>query len=302
MISFQNILSGELIVAGISTSAATCSLCGSNPIPDDGLLHQRHGIKCIDLFNQLTYMEGGTEECNIIQLTAYQTGCCNEQYVPVDVCSVCPDGSPYSTDISVPGASNRRELTCAELPSEASFLNYFTTPGDCSDTFLQRSAAWCECPGHKVECHLCPGGASPPDLSKTEQVLYGWDCSSFQFVTALLSEVECSLASEILEFDAAAFCCEGLDPPDLCPFCPTGQKVADPDKVVPTQYGFLKCGDIEESLRMVPTTESCSLVMQSFDSSLCCEYPGSGALAVTKRISYFSIAAAFLSTLFFIVL
>lgn len=270
-------------------ATTTCSLCGEYPIPDEGLLQEKNGIRCRDLYSVTTKVEEGTAECNNTQLAAFQTGCCSDEFIPKNVCTVCPDGSPYRTSMEIPGAANRRELTCADIGSEPSFLDFFTTPGSCNDTFLQRSAAWCQCPGQQVECHLCPNGAPPSDLEKTEHVLYGWNCRSFQYITALLNIGECAVASQVLEFDAAAFCCEGVEPPNVCDFCPSGQEVVDPDKTISSEYGFVRCGDIEQSLQMVPTNDSCTLIKKSFPIEMCCGIPGSSAVMATSAHAALSI-------------
>ena len=277
----------RLFGMGVVVEGASCSLCGDQPIPKEGLFRSRHGVRCRDLYDQTMILanddvtaddddnEGWEEECQSIQLTAFQTGCCHEQYVPDNVCSVCPDGSPYyHSSISIPGALGRKELTCADLATEASFLDFMTTPGDCGDTFLQRSAAWCRCPGQHVECHLCPNGAAPIDPQKTEHVVYGWSCENFQYVAALLNQGECALNDQVLEFDARAFCCEGVDPPNVCQLCPTGQELIHPDKTIATPFGFGKCSDIDESLRMMPTEASCDFTKQSFSTEQCCGYTG----------------------------
>jgi hypothetical protein len=266
------------------TAASQCTLCGDESIPDGALSHEQDGVSCRSLFDDLAIAEEESEECKRIQLASFQTGCCSDQFIPDNVCSLCPDGTPFRTGVRIPGSPGRRELTCADLPSEGSFLDFFTTPGDCSDTFLQRSAGWCECPGHKVECHLCPGGRQPPNPYKTENVLYGWDCQSFQYVTALLSSAECPVAGQLLEFDAAAFCCPEVAPPEVCSFCPETQVVRDPEKVVPTEYGMLKCGDIDSSLSLVPTESSCAFAKKSFDSDLCCAQDTSGSVTVAPQL------------------
>lgn len=253
-------------------------MCGEHQIPRDGLLHERHGIKCRDLFFESKGVQESSSACDTIQLAAFQTGCCNQQYVPETSCSVCPDGSAFHTSISIPGGVSRRALTCADISSEASFLDFFNAPGDCDDTFLRRSAAWCQCPGKEVECHLCPRGAAPINLEKTENVLYGgWSCETFQYILALLSHGECSVAPQVLAFDAAAFCCEGVEPPNVCDFCPSGQQVLDPEKIIESPYGAVRCGDVHETLQMVPTEESCDLLLRSFSAELCCGRPGESA-------------------------
>jgi len=273
--SIQYLITVVLIAHQLLGVRGTCSLCGDHPIPDDGLLRKKHGIRCRDLFDDTVSIEDETSfSCQRVQLTAFQTGCCDEEYIPENVCSICPDGSPYHSSMSVPGAIGRDALTCGDLISEASFLDFMTSPGECSDTFLQRSAAWCRCPGHEIECHLCPNDAAPIDLQKTENVLYGWSCESFQYITALLSFGECIVAEQVLEFDAQAFCCEGVEPPGECQFCPSGQEIIHPDKIIASTYGFAKCSDIDESLRMVPTEEACESTKQSFPIEQCCGYPG----------------------------
>jgi hypothetical protein len=274
----------------------TCNLCGEHPIPINGLLQKRHGIRCRDLFDQTSLMEDGSFECSRVQLTAFQTGCCNELYVPDSICSVCPDGSPFHTSISIPGAMGRRTMTCADIPTESSFFDFFTTPGECSDTFLQRSAAWCKCPGHQVQCHLCPNGAAPTDLQKKERVLYGWTCEHFQYITALLNQGECVVSQQLLEIDAGAFCCEGVEPPNACQFCPDGQQVVHPDRTISTSYGEVACGDIEETLRMVPTEESCDDIKRSFSPEQCCGLPLEKSSAdSTKSITKGACLIAFLT-------
>lgn len=265
-----------LLPAAVSLAAASvCTLCGDQPILDGALDHEQDGISCRSLFNAVATIEVDSQECNSIQLTAFQTECCSDDYVPSGVCSLCPEGTQFSTGITIPGTAGRRELSCEDLSSEPSFLDFFTAPGECRDTFLRRSAGWCECPGAKVECNLCPDGSRPPNPFLKENVLYGWDCASFEFVTALFSSAECPLASQLLDFDAAAFCCPDVKPPpNVCSFCPNTQVLGDPEKLIPTEFGMLKCGDIENSLSLVPTESSCSFAKEQFNTEQCCVYPG----------------------------
>lgn len=324
-----------LVIASASTATSTtkCTLCGDTSIPEhvldlnknnDNQQHQMKNhddgngdISCYDLYRQLENVyDNSSDKCKTIQLSAFQSKCCDETYVPDNVCTLCPSGLPYKTGIVIPGSQGRRELTCADITTEASFLDYIINPGQCSDTFLQRSAAWCQCPGTSVECTLCPDGIAPPNPYKKERVLFGWDCKSFEYVTSLLSKSECSMASELLEFDAAAFCCpnEFVSPPGVCSLCSNDDdnstenhqqqdySLFDPDKVVMTRYGNLKCGDIEESLSMIPTKESCTTLKNEFDPSLCCSniVASSSSSTVTATmmtmISSSSVSAVFITT------
>lgn len=267
--------------------SSECTLCGVEHIPDFALSREQDGISCQSLFDEISNVEETSQDCKNIQLTAFQTGCCSETYIPEKVCSLCQDGNSFGTGRNIPNSQGRRELICSDLVTESSFLDFFTAPGDCSDTFLRRSAAWCECPGTEVECTLCPDGSSPPNPYKTENVLYEWDCANFEYVTALLSSAACPLSSQLLEFDAAAFCCPGVvPPPRVCSFCPNTHVMGDPEKLVHTEYGMLKCGDIETSLSLVPTKDSCSFAKEQFDSNLCCvnrDNAASGGFSNVRR-------------------
>lgn len=255
--------------AAAQESSQQCYLCGNSSLPSDSLQREKNGITCRDLFDSLVNVQN-SDDCGEIQLTAFQTGCCDDKYLP-DVCSICPDNSPFRTATPVPATEGRPELTCADLPGESSFLDFLVSPGDCSDTFLRRSAGWCGCANQTVHCSICPDGSRPPDPTKTEKVLYGWDCSVFEFVLALLSDAECYLADEMLEFDASAFCCpHAAAPPGICTFCPQGQIVTDRERIASSGYGPVTCGDIDDSMRLIPTVEACQFTRQKFDTTICC--------------------------------
>jgi hypothetical protein len=266
----------SLLLLARLTTAAQCSLCGIvNALADTTVDDPNKGddVTCSLLINALNGIDDGTLDCDNLQLAGFQTGCCGSNLdIPSHTCTVCPDATtlPYP-DIGIPGSQGRRDLTCGELASEPSFFDYFTEVGDCRDTFLQRSAAWCKCPGVEIECTLCPDGKRPPNPEWMENVLYGWTCSSFEFVTALLSHQECPMASELFEFDAAAFCCPNdVAPPGVCSFCPSGQQVANPNRVISTTYGSLTCGEIDESLSLIPTEVSCNFARERFSDQECC--------------------------------
>ena len=304
-----------------TTLAARCTLCGNQVIPKEAMFNfgnnNNNGgnglydnnnedgneiLTCQSLLNRLSASNAQefSDECRRTQLAAFQIGCCGESFVPRHACAVCPDGSPFNSNIPVPhtkkqtidstagftnndyGDNNEEQedsttdgssLTCGDLPDLPSFLDYFNTPGDCKDTYLQRSARWCECPGREIECSICPDGSPMPDPEKFESVLYGWDCATFEYVVALLDEQECSMKSSILEFDASSFCCPHVvPPPDVCQFCPSTQVLARREKEVITDYGLLTCGDIADSLSLVPNEESCDFAISKFNTDLCCEY------------------------------
>jgi hypothetical protein len=270
-----------------------CSFCGpDNPFSLESWSRSGNDMDCPTLYDSLgENLLEGSEDCKQVQLLSFQTGCCDSNSVPPTVCSVCPDGGSFLNDVEIPSAG-RAELKCADLTNDTSFLDYMEHRGDCSDTFLQRSAAWCGCAGTSIQCSLCPDGSKPPNPSKTEDVLYGWDCNVFEYIFALLSEAECHSAAEILEFDAAAFCCPHVaQSPNICQFCPDGTSIGDPDKIISSDYGPMKCGDIQESIELIPTEKSCEFTKSKFKTHLCCT--SSGAVAFQWAMGWMWLGTAF---------
>jgi hypothetical protein len=269
-----------LFVPSLFAQAQECSLCGpDNQLSSDSLSRSKNGIDCQTLYD--TIGEGiveGTDDCQRMQLTAIQTGCCDFTENLPQLCSVCPDGGPFLTGIGIPSAG-RPAMKCGDLSNDASFLDFLVNHGDCSDTFLQRSSPWCGCAGTSIECTLCPDGSQPMDSTKTENVLYGWDCHVFEYIFSLLNNAECHSAAEMLEFDAAAFCCPHVAPaPTTCQFCPKGTSLVDPDKVISSGYGPLKCGDIQTSIELIPAQTSCNFTKSKFDIDQCCSSGASSSL------------------------
>jgi hypothetical protein len=268
-----------LVIVAATSAQEQCSLCGpDNPLSSESWSRSGNDMGCPTLYDSLgEEILEGSEECKRIQLLSFQTGCCESNAIPPPVCSVCPDDAPFLTGVEIPSAG-RAELKCGDLTNDTSFLEYLERPGDCSDTFLQRSAAWCGCAGNSIQCPLCPDGSKPPNPSKTENLLYGWDCNAFEYIFSLLNEAECHSAAEILEFDATAFCCQLFDQsPRICQFCPDGTSIGDPDRIISSDYGPLKCGDIQESIELIPTAKSCEFTKSKFNTDLCCTSSGSVA-------------------------
>jgi hypothetical protein len=268
-----------MVIAASGSAQIQCSLCGpDNPLSSESWSRSGNDMDCPTLYDSLGEdLLEGSEECKRLQLLSFQTGCCDSNAITPAVCSVCPDGGPFLYGVEIPSAG-RAALKCGDLTNDTSFLDYMVQPGDCSDTFTQRSAAWCGCAGTSIQCSLCPDGSKPPNPSKTEEVLYGWDCNVFEYIFSLLNEAECYSSAEMLEFDAAAFCCPlAGQSPNTCQFCPEGTSVTDPDKIISSDYGSLKCGDIQESIELIPTAKSCEFTKSKFNIEICCTSSGSAA-------------------------
>jgi hypothetical protein len=162
----------------------------------------------------------------------------------------------------------------------STYLHYLYVPGQCQDTLLQRSAAWCGCHGYEEDCTLCGNGHRPTFLDdRIESVYYGWSCATFEYVASFFNEQECTtLATTILEFDAAAYCgCPGSIPPTVCQLCDedNNEESINADVLLQGDNGNnFTCHQLMESTRYIPTIETCDKVKASYQEDgshdLCC--------------------------------
>ena len=209
-------------------------------------------------------------ECSSAQLTMFQLFCCPKP--PVGFCEICPDGT-YDTSIAVPGDlfGYDEDLTCAELEQDdfaydVDIFNSDSEFGTCPGTYMASSAAWCGCSTASIECTLCEDGSKPQFPDRVENFFsFGWDCTTIEYITSFANVTTCGRFLEnLLSFDAPSFCgCSGAEAPNICGLCPPDHQVLDPDLIVPlmsTPFGLPHptCGQIDESMRHVPTGEGCS--------------------------------------------
>ncbi len=222
-----------------------------------------------------TLIFAATEECNVLQLALYQGDCCDTP--PEDYCTLCENGSQvYNLNKVIPAGAGDPpfEVTCENYATRAQYVREGAT-GICSDTERARARSWCECDGIQPVCTLtCNDGNPPPDLTKTDLVL-GDSCERFVYEFTTLSTEECANSSSSLNFDAKAFCCEE-SPPNQCSVCSAGQKLADPSKVVQTEfYGSVTCGEIAIYASYLPAGACSNFISDLLDDplgeeSLCC--------------------------------
>jgi hypothetical protein len=240
------------------------------PEDDDGT--------CADLiFYPKTTLAANTRECSASHLMNYQSFCCGE--APSGLCTICPDGAFFKANTVVPNFDPEgNDLTCADINADDSFLDFLFEAGSCDDTLLQRSAAWCGCPGVSRECSLCPDGSRPPQQERVDKVYYGWNCAAFDFVSTYFKSDECvNLAESVFEFDAASFCgCPDSPKPDICEFCPDGQELINAG--IELGSGAFTCEDIHLSTGFIPSIDPCVRVLTSYRElgyvDQCCGVPG----------------------------
>lgn len=240
---------------------------------------------CQDVLSETLRLQAGTADCTNAQLRNFQRKCCEKP--PRGICSLCPDGSSYDPDAMVPSFDPRKgELSCTDLNVDPSFLDFLFEDGTCSDTLLQRSAAWCGCPDVERSCYLCPDGSRPPNPTLVDPVYYGWNCASFDFVSSYFSEDECkNLVEDVFEFDAPSWCgCPNVPVPSVCRLCPVGQQIVQPHEVL--ARGFT-CQELALSTRYIGSQSPCDRVLTSYQSKgyidTCCGPISSSAASLTGR-------------------
>jgi hypothetical protein len=218
---------------------------------------------CSDLSLYSSTLTTSTRECSATHLENYQSFCCEE--APSDLCTICPDGAFFRANTVVPNFDpEENDLTCADINTDTTFLDFISEPGSCSDTLLQRSAAWCGCPGVSRECSLCPDGSRPPLQERVDKVYYGWNCAAFDFVSSYFKSDECvDLAENVFEFDAASFCgCPDSPKPEICDLCPDGQELINAQSELGS--GAFTCEELHVSIGFIPSIDPCVRVMTSF--------------------------------------
>jgi hypothetical protein len=227
---------------------------------------------CRELIETTLSLAKGTDECLSSQLENFQRSCCKT--APRGLCTLCPDGSSFDAGKGIPNFDPQGEdFTCADFNADETALDFIFQAGICEDTLLQRSAAWCDCPGVTRECALCTDGRPVPNRERIEYVYYGWNCAAFDCVSSYFSTSECGgLINEIFEFDAAAFCgCPGSPVPEVCELCPDGEELINPDLKLEDGY---TCQQLALSTSFIPEATPCIRFLTNYRSkdyiSLCC--------------------------------
>lgn len=289
-----------LVVMVSAQEEETCQPCanGQDPTFAENENDDKDDQTCRENIQATTQLAANSRQCHLHQLANFQESCCDEP--PRGVCTICPDGSSFDATTVVPnfrpGAGDR---TCADLNADENFLDYIFKSGTCEDTLLQRSGAWCGCPGAEQKCSLCPDGSRPPDPTLVDPVYYGWDCDSFDFMAASFNEEECAnFVNDILEFDAPSFCgCPDSPVPNVCALCPHGGEVTRPNLRLGS--GTFTCQELAVSTKYIPKITTCIEALTTYRGKgyvdACCS---SSSRGVSSRSFLLVILISFVVTIF----
>lgn len=250
--------------SGIGTPAASAWVQGTIP-------------SCSNLQLGAQDLQNATVECDILQLTAYQAGCCED--FDSSQCTLCAVGSlPIEQNNRIVPSIGDFDVTCNDLAQNDTIRNeymkqFLDTPGLCETTVLRRSAGYCGCPGVNVQCHLCDDG----DTLLSDQVypLTGTSCADIAYYVSLLSEDECrnNGANDIFEFDPKALCCPNMERPNNCTICSSDQWF-NPLATASTElYGSVSCAVVQDAASLITSETHCGTLREEAGSQCCTDTP-----------------------------
>jgi hypothetical protein len=276
---------------------STCSVCidGSEPVSSDTPFTNTAttSLTCNDLIATASTVTEGSKACEEIQLAGFQGNCCEDTSYLVtpesfDRCALCPNGGTFLPFKEIPTKSGTAVM-CSDLTTNtdiiAEFLrNYIESPGDCEDTALRRSAAWCGCAGTTIECELSCGGGNPIDVEQTHP-LTGMSCQEIIFQFASLTNEQCPNVGMYLQFDPVALCCPSSDIESdsdssliSCPLCANTQVFASNKIVISEEFGEVTCGDAQSAANLLLSDQACTDHRQTFSQSCCFASPADDEL------------------------
>ena len=272
---------------------STCSVCldGSEPVSSNTPFSNTTtttSLTCNDLISTALTVTEGSKECEEIQLAGFQGNCCDGSSYLVtpesfDRCAFCPkgEGATFLPFKEVPTRSGT-VVTCSDLSTNtdiiAEFLReYIESPGDCEDTALRRSAAWCGCSGTTIECEFSCSGDNPVDVERTHP-LTGMSCQEIIFQFSLLNDEQCPNAGLYLQFDPTALCCPSPETePDSslisCPICTNTQEFTMDKTVMTEEFSEVTCGDAQSAANLLLSDQVCTDLRKTFSQSCCVENP-----------------------------
>jgi hypothetical protein len=174
-----------------------------------------------------------------------------------ETCDLCPDGStPLNGDKVVPGFD--AEPTCSDLVTVREIDGNATC--EAATSVL---AAYCGCEG-VVGCSLCPEGSIVEDPDRVE-LLHFQSCAFWEAQAQIQRYPDACDDLEV-EFSYSAFCCSGVEAPNMCSFC-GDSGLSDETRVV---FDDVTCGDLDTQAAFLLEDTICTKLQSSY-ASFCCQ-------------------------------
>ena len=290
----HNLISPTLVFGQTSTNP--CPVCPEDGVvsdPDIGPSQPGLTLSCFQLEASAGALEDGTADCELLQVSALQAGCCLES------CTLCPRGGNESTifnsDQEIPKYdSTSPNVTCGDLASNPpiQFLQAITDAKskECNDSQLRRSARWCQCDGMQVECSLCSNGQNPATAEFLDDIVHpltGISCQYYAYQMSLWSEAECPSISNSFDLDVSALCC-GTPAPNICSICGANGTILEGSSsttISTSAYGDITCGVAQAAAVLIANDQACTGFLDTIGGdvvSSCCQLPGEGENAAPQ--------------------
>jgi hypothetical protein len=254
---------------GCPTITPECDLCtGGDLIPDEEFALTK--TPCSEIAFEVSLLpQGQCQQASNDYLVGFDTAalCCENVGRP-NQCNLC---SIQEQLVPVRAVTTEAygEVTCAELQDAATLT---TTSAACQSLQGESGGICCvQRPDGNI-CELtCPDGSAPPDPFKRDPVT-GHSCQDLAREYAKFSVDECDKVaiSSAISFDAVAFCCPKVDPPDECLLCPQGKELLYPERVLFAYEGH-SCSAVSESLRHVIGDTTCQSIMDDSRAERNCQ-------------------------------
>jgi hypothetical protein len=131
------------------------------------------------------------------------------------------------------------------------------------------------------DCSLCPNGSQLEDLTRGLAFRSG-TCGSAESLLRTVSNGSCDVVRESINsiYDQTAFCCSGIDPPDVCVLCGEhGTPAENPNTLIlpslhPDTPSTLQnggtCGSVNNLAQYIKDEAECEAFQKA--STICCDY------------------------------
>ena len=232
----------------------SCDLCSGETLRPDQEIPLIQ-VPCSEA--ALNASQLSTEACATSLMPGFDVSsfCCENTEAP-NLCSLCSEEEQIILTRLV-HSEQYGQVTCAAMEKAASLA----ISSEVCMSLQQEAASYCCLDMSNSElppCELlCPNGAPPADLSKSDPVT-GYTCSGLMLEYSRFADGEqCQdSAASSLGFDGVAFCCPDVNPPQKCSTCGSDQELLYPERIL-FLYQDNSCVTLDKSLSYVVGETKC---------------------------------------------